>query len=255
MPRVNDLSDQALLHGDLMATRRALVRALADAGGLVRDKSGRATSILFDRAGMGHLSSKGRIHQIAGLEADGWVLRDSRAKRTYEIVLVDDQPQVQKILRHFASLDEPEPEPEPMPELPKIPVGPPDWEEVAPEPAAPTADEVATAILRKVSTLLDVDVDELVSKDRMEEAIDARNEFSARLGVTVEENQRLRTRLRDVQDELAAVKAERDKLRKDKLQVEANLKAALRGTGGEVDAEVRRRIEAFMRQTPTTRGD
>lgn len=266
MPKTSEIQEQSLLEGELMATRRAVVHALADAGGSMSDPSGRVTAPLFEAAGLA-MTSGGRSDMLKCLDNDGWILRDTRAKRTYEIVLCDDHPQVAAILAHrqteaHGSLVEAMRERgavhEEEPERPEV------VERFAADQAAgiealtaptPDADAVADAILRRVARLLDLDPDagNYVDAEAHARALEDREEIVARLGVTVEENQRLRTRLRDVQDELIAVRAERDGLRQQKRQLQENLKAAVRENGGVVDHEVRRRIEAFMRETPTAR--
>jgi regulator of replication initiation timing len=74
---------------------------------------------------------------------------------------------------------------------------------------------------------------------------------SNRLGARLDENERFRRQIRELGDELSAVKLERDGLRRELRATQANLTATLKGEkAGIVTAEVQKAIDQVMRSTP-----
>lgn len=236
--------------GPLIDARAGVVAALMRREGVVRSEAGYATRVLAADLSR---STETVSSLLKLMESDGQVLRDVNAatRKTFEIVLGDVPPAMMQRARELLEADAPELESDSANAVEEQiwqeahAAGPPDEDTPAPDAAA-----VADAILRRVTSLLDFDVSDLVSRAAHDVTLADRDEARDRLAITLEENARLRTRLRDVQDEIVAVRSERDRLRHDLHQVEDNLKTMTRNNNGVISDEVHKAIDRFMRETP-----
>jgi hypothetical protein len=173
------------------------------------------------------------------MERDGMLVRDSRGhpRRTFE-VCIGDLPEGWPV--------ESPPVASETPEGLDTPPEPPSATEVNGEATGATPEEVADAILARVAEILArPDVDQVVEFVRAE-----RDEMAARLSATLEENIRLRENFRALEDVAKArgveIRGLHDRLR----LAEDNLKAVMRQGNSAVSHEVRKQIEAFMREIP-----
>lgn len=264
--------------------RAEVVAALMRHGGTIKHAGGRATSRLVEEmAAYGwHANIKTFGHLLSDMEEDGQILRDTKAKRTYEIALGDVPDNVMRRVKDLGLVTStPEPEPEPAPEPEPEPESVIETE-AAPAPAlegeqAPTppetvappvdVDQLAAALLRQVARTLDsqtITPEEVNDLRRAAEhfeaetvqAVQARDEMSRRLAETLEENQRFRRKLSEATDLANARRTQIERLVREKNELDANLKAAIKASGSVVDAEVRKRLERVMRAAPgTTKGE
>lgn len=206
--------------------RLAVLETLSEHGGAISDKSGRATSILVDELHQRGQDTTGQslAGTLLSMEELGMLTRDIKGKRTFAIKLIA----------------EPEPPKEPEPYSPEVqePVPEPlDLAEQARVPDDLNYPVLAVALLEAVTDVL--------SRPEPED-------MKVRLGQTLEENTRLRDKLRAAQDTLRAVEAERDGLRQRKQVLEANIERMLNGS--EHDAgRSRRNLERFMQERPARR--
>jgi hypothetical protein len=230
-------------------SRLAVIAALRRNGGRIRSEGGYATALLAREAGR-EGDQRAFVGLLNDMEREGWIVRDTKAKRTFEIIEGDVPEYVEQKLID-AGFDQRDRMTEVFEEAtaPEPAEDPADGVQSEPE-ATPDADAVASAILRQVV--------ELLTAGKPDDRLQAeRDEFSSRLAATVEENQRLRKQLREAHDAKQSVEdvalarlREVEGLRQRLAAAEANLKAAQRNARIDVDAEVRRGIETFMREAP-----
>lgn len=133
--------------------------------------------------------------------------------------------------------------PERVPDLPPPP-------EIDP-PTLEVAHAVATSLLTQVVEII------VAGHGNGHEIGKLRADYEAmsgRLSAQLDETQRLRRTIREVGDELAALKFERDGLRQRLRAAEHNLTVATQSIDVQrvVDAEVRKRLDQMMREVPRT---
>ena len=232
---VKQISDEALFYGELFSTRRALVFALLVNGNCIQDPSGRATSKLFDAATI-DLRKQSRAGMIKTLEEDGWIIRDTKAKRTYEIVLCAEHPDVARLRDFYYSEVEKIEEPEdPAPEVIDV------VEEETPKAADTSAFDVADALILRMVDILNNPTNEDI-QHRLGEQIEECQRLRRRLELAEGEKDELTTRLHASQTRVRA-------LTEEKNQLESNLRAALRQEGV-VAGQGLRALERFMQERP-----
>lgn len=227
----------------LMTTRATVLRALWHHGP-IEDHGGLATETLHRAAtANGYRGSSSALSQLLHDSPD-LVEREIRGKRCFRIELVAlPASWVDRL-----ELEEPEPPTEleePPTELELEEEPEPELEE--PEPwDLEIAGAVATSLLTRVVEIINAgryDADGRAGRDLE----DARR----RLYEQTEYAEKLRRQVREVGDELAAVKHERDGLRSRLRLVEENLRKAT-GTdvARQVDALVREQLDRVMRARP-----
>lgn len=167
--------------------------------GPISDKSGRATSVLLEKANyQGSLTGLSSL--LKAMEESGQITREVKGKRCFRISLLGGHPA---------------PEPEAAPEEPAaVPASP-----ATPEPGLDPA-AIASALLDRVI--------ELAAKPQRDSAEFERlkaeyQQMQARLYETTQTNERLRQKLRLAEDELVARKVEADGLRQRLRETESNL--------------------------------
>jgi hypothetical protein len=115
------------------------------------------------------------------------------------------------------------------------------------------AQQVAMSLLTTVMEIISAGQTPPVEMQRL------RNELAhsqTTLASRLEDNERFRRQLREVADELLAVKHERDGLRQQLRRAESNLSAALKGESVHaINAEINKRIDHIMREAPKPKGD
>ena len=240
----------------------AVIRYLWEYGEIT-DKSGKASITLHKKLSRDGASShpfavanlmQGTINRAA-------FEREIRGRRTFRIKLValperwyrklqEDISKTFPAIRTEGTIvwTPPPPEPEPI-------------EEPAPvEQSSPVLDiEIASQVAMSLLTT----VVEIISNGKPE-AIDSKvrtlqanlDTVAERLGERIQDNERLRRDLRQAGDEIHALKHERDGLRRELRATQTNLSAALKGEAlTAINHEITKRVDQFMRATPTAKGD
>lgn len=206
--------------------RREIIEVLRRAGGRIEDSSGHCTPLLAQSLGyVGSITALSGV--LRKMELLGLIERRINGKRTLAIALP-------------GFLDKPLEPPVPEPDVDPVADVEPDPVEAPVDPSIPGDPErVAAALLGQVmAKLAEPGVEDLKS----------------RLACVLEENTRLRRRLGELNDELAAVKNERNQLRRDKKLAQDNLKIALETGSRAVRAETTKAIARFMEEVPSGRG-
>lgn len=255
------------------AERFAVLRALWEHGKFV-DKSGRA-SIHVAEYTLKHygvpILNPSAVFSAPSLNA--CLSRDIRGKRTSRIQLValpvrwhaivtgNEQPHIYgskptpQLVEVVRSLDDARDARAALPPPPTAPAAPsPVDEHRRADVEHEVADAVATALMARVVEIITTNHGNIAAQ-RAAQARDEVRQLEKRLGEQVAYVERLRRDLRSVQDELSAIKLERDGLRQRLRTAEFNLQTA---TGADaqrlIDAEVHRQVDRMMRQAPTTKG-
>jgi hypothetical protein len=231
-------------------TVAAFLWALHDLGGDVTDENGRVPAIIARHAaemGMPLNPSLNRSQVIGSLDNGypGTIEREMDDKKTYRITLLlaDDEmpPRPQPVVT------EPQPEPEPVPPTLAL----------VPEPDMPAV--VADASDDPVNALLEIQKLAMgavmgLTRQRSEPDTDTDRE---RLAATLEENQRLRDKVRDLSETVAAKAKEIDALRKALTTAQANMAAIQKASADAPERERQlanlRATERFMQAKPGTR--
>lgn len=243
-------------------SRARIVLALESAGGAVLDRRGKATALLGARLGGVY---PGLTALLAQMQSDGEVSRDVNGKRCYGIRLCVPTPKTARqlgLLREQLGV----PVDEPVEDAPVEPA-------LVEEPTAPVApvetidvvlawvEEQRGASARMASMeawILELER-QLTEQSPSDELVRLRtehSEMSQRLAMVLEENTRIRIRLRDAGDELRASSTRIAGLNREKADLQNNLRAALQASKNIVDAEVRRELDRVMRQAPgSSKGD
>ena len=250
----------------LSPERLAVLRTLWYEGAVV-DSSGRANHVMMRRAEKFHDGAtidRGTLFSAEPMRAV--VHREINGRRTKRIALTALPERWLSAVEAWAKRPEPEPEPQPEPAVEPEPAVV-DIDEVpdesdsvvaAPEPPGrpvlelEIASSVATALLTQVVEIITAGT---AGDDGLQLAM-LRGEINAleeRLGEQVGYVNKLRRQVSERSDELAAVKLERDALRRRVRDVEHNLKVAT-GTDARriIDAEVQRQVDRVMRQAPAS---
>jgi len=235
-------------------TRRSIAAflwALHDLGGEVTDEHGRVPARIAEHAaemGMPLDPTINRSQMLTSLDSIGYVgciARDMGAKKTYKITLLladDEMPP--------RPAPQPEPVPEPEPERPLTLVAP-------PEPDLPAV--VAQATEDPVNALLEIQKLAMgavmgLTRDGGGHDSDTDGE---RLAATLEENQRLRHKVADLSETVAAKAKEIEALRKALTTAQANLSAIQKASAEAPQRERQlanlRATERFMQAPPGTR--
>lgn len=215
------------------STRVAILGALEAAGGEIRDKRGRAVAMVARAAERDHITTTGMRQALVALETEGLIDREVDGRRTMAVHLVqvpdDDRDAVtQWLTRHSPTEDTTGAETEPL-----------YVHDVVPPPAYSAA-TVADALLSKVLEM--VSAPDATARDLQQ--------AQRRLYDAVEESGRLRKQLQRASDDLSAVLAERDGLRQRLRIAEDNAKTVIGEHSRVVDAEVNKRLGAFMAAKP-----
>ena len=271
-------------------SKLGLVRALWHHGQFT-DKSGRATALLHPVAvEYGYQGSPVAITGAMSdaLNAPAFE-RQTNGKRTYAIKLVA-VPETWTL--RMAELDtwgpkpepevpvEPEAEPDPIPEpsqadrdaaalmegvllpesmrepsepesleLPEY-VPPPDLP-LEPSPYLEVAPQVAMALLTQVVEIIAAGSPEQTDQ-RVRKLTQDVTELAGKLAARLQENDSMRRKMRELGEELNAVKYERDGLRSRLRQTEHNLKVALKSdVMAQVNERVRQELDKVMRVVPS----
>jgi hypothetical protein len=118
---------------------------------------------------------------------------------------------------------------------------------------AHVSNQVAMSLLLAVVEIINNGtVGNLTASKRLSDDLQQVQEVLAK---RLEENGRLRKQLREAATTIVELRQERDQIRTRLLMTERNLTEVLRGdTAQVVNAEVRKRVDAVMRQTPTMKG-
>lgn len=245
------------------------------AAGDVSDPSGRAVhklNAMLDRhPKLSKVSTSTLTHILARLEADNLLIRNTSGKRTYDISLAVTKPELVAMGHNrnpwtgVKLVDEPDtkivldleapapiPEPEPV-ELPLVLDAPepviveePDAD-VIPMWEAPTlpleADPHALLAVAVTFIAQAISVSKPAGEVPMPDVLE-------RLSLALEDNQRLRNRNSQIGEELAAVKAERDGLRKAKNVLEQNLRTIATGRLDEGALRRFRELDGLVRSAP-----
>jgi hypothetical protein len=267
-----------------------VIRALWEHGPFTDPKSGQATRKLMDYISSNYvvddLSNKpGSLSTLMATPVNAPAFyRETNGKRTHSIRLAA-LPQVwyRKLLDDIGP-EEPStngaaPEavsqapvvPQDSPEVPAGTNGAGDWSDAdwaALELDAPTvyetepplelhvANQVALSLLTTVVEIItagSADTTQLSGSRRIQEEMQqAQHLLSQRLM----ENDKLRRQLREAGDSITALRRERDGLRTRLRMTEHNLSEVLKGeTAQVVHSEIQKRVDQFMRTTPTPKGD
>lgn len=268
-------------------TKPVVVRYLWEHGG-VSDEKGGATGVLFDGIREAYPDAQLGKHPTAVtmLMADDFNApafdRKVNGKRTYAIDLVAmPETWLRKLeydLEHRKNGHHPQPieEPvaaEPIEEPPAAVNGhtPTDDEinelldsiqtdaptvfETSPPIDLEVASQVAMSLLTTVVEIISAGTPTVVDTKVRQLQSDLET-VASRLAQRLEENERMRRQLREVGDEVRALRQERDGLRSRLRATETNLQAALKGeTSQAVTAEINKRIDQFMRVAPKGKGD
>jgi hypothetical protein len=242
--------------------RRAVLDELARRGGSLVDEKGQATAALGRAIGR-PIDTKHGVSAFTSLlqamEKDELIMRNVQpgTRRTYEIMLMVDWP------------IPPPTEAELTPNAPAEATLAPETREAAdealelPEGLIPSAGqiipmperhrpeepswsprEVADELLRMV---LDRAFPEPIKGPEVLRRLGEQMELTARLKDTLAARE---WELERLGNELAAVKSERNGLRNQLRQVQENFERLKNEKNRDIDTEVRRRIEAFMRERP-----
>jgi hypothetical protein len=250
----------------LWGPRQPILEALWHEGAVLDRKTGSAVADLHRRTQRyGYPSSQVAVSSILRSRVMGALIeRDLNGKRTYRIQLmllpesyvarlqatklraVKPNPKMVEFAEslNFGSLVGP---PAQKPTKEAGPVA----DQPVPEavPAPDVIEDAAAAVARELLA----EVVRIVTQ--RPESVDARD-LKERLANSLMYTDKLRKELRQTGDELAAVKAERDSLRKFLQIAETNLEKALGGDGRRfIDAEVQKRISRLMQAKPTTKDD
>jgi hypothetical protein len=218
--------------------------------GAITDKSGRAGSMLSERAGVAHTPGVLRAPAVAAC-----VERVGNTRRVHGLRLVA-LPEVWLAIldpgTKVGGVSRPAPEAESSDDgLPAHVADSADSAPVEPELApieVELANAVATALLAQVVEIISTGGNAHSELRRLQLDVEGLRE---RLGTQVAYVDRLRRDLRDAGDEIAALKGERDGLRQRLRSTEYNLKAATSGDARRIiDAEVRRQVDRVMREVP-----
>jgi hypothetical protein len=201
--------------------RKAILDVLDSLDGELVDESGRATPVLFDL-----LVKEGSDTTMAGLMATlramakvGLIERSIRGRRTFAIRLPGGHERRLAATEGASTLVSEELEPE-----------------AAPEPLELDYGQLAVSLLDRVTEIL---------------AGGDSETLKVRLGQALAESERLRTKLRDAQEDLRSVAMDRDGLRQQRRTLEANIAQMLKDSH---DSGVsRRRVERFMQEQPNMR--
>jgi regulator of replication initiation timing len=214
--------------------RMAVLAALWHFGPIV-EPSGRATSILAERAQQFTTEPVNPTPILSSPTVAACVERSIIGKRTYEVRLVALPEAWLDAVDQLVGSGSGSPEPI----TPAESVVPPDDVDSVGAPAH----EVAAALLEQVHALI---ADR--SLDKLQRDV---SDLSRRLGEQVGYVDKLRRELREASDELRAVKLERDGLRNRLQAAEHNLKVATSADAARIiDAEVHKRVDRIMRATP-----
>lgn len=223
-------------------TQLRLLAALHRMNGSCEDRpSGHATKKLMDAAAL-TCTMTNVAKTLQTLEEQGFVAREVSGKRTFEIVLcaLPDKVRIEMLGVPTAFVSAPvAEEPTQVTTLADLPPFPTAHmlslvQTTPPEPDAIDYARLADELLRTAA--------EVIDRPHLDGIV------KVRLADTLEENQRLKARLRVIEDENIALKNEASGLRRAKVTLEENLKAAIRGGGRVVDGEVGKRIARFMNE-------
>lgn len=230
----DDYSDYALFEGDLLRSRRILVRTLYNSDGVVTNDSGRATAHLMNMAGLLGDSTQSAVASVLkAMEKDGWIEREVRGKRTFAISLNPEAKDVSRLIDYFES-EKPEEE-----EVVEVT---PEANDTSIVDAANVADEL---LLRVVEILNNPTSEDL--HHRLGEQTEYANTMRARCTKMEKEIQEMKTSLEAKDARIAA-------LNREKTQLESNLRAALKQEKSVVGSGIRA-LERFMQEIPRGRSD
>jgi hypothetical protein len=211
---------------------KIIIEALERLGGTVERSNGTCTSALVEATGLAPLQVTTSLKRLG---TAGKVERLIKGKRTYAVVLVGYVP------------PEPVVEPEPVETAAHNGAG------------APQTDDVDVSAEERPGETPSVNYDELAHRllARVMKIVANPDEVKVRLAETLEENQRWRRKNAELEAERDQAQAnyrrvarERDGLRERVRVLEDNMNAAVKGGTRIVDAEVRKRIDHFMREAP-----
>jgi hypothetical protein len=267
MPKTGKLSD------DSSVPRCEVLAALMRLGGSTCDKSGRATRNVWAEIGSPDRSMLGLTALLRSMENDGQIIRDAKAKRTYEIALGDVAEHTLKRI-HDLGLATTPPEIIDLDALtatetaPFVPVEatsdhngngsvPHDGSELG-HVAALSLDvnPLADAILRRVGEILAGDNPQVIAEElhlQVELAQEETKQAQERLAVILEENQVLRRKAEEAGTEARMQHKRADGLAVRVAQVETNLAAVLRPGARVLDDTARRELTRLMQAAPTGR--
>lgn len=204
--------------------------------------------------------------------------RNVNGKRTYGVKLVALPElwyaKLLHTLEHEIAYLGPEPEPEPTEDAPTTEPEPTvetptdeEWQSITRELEldAPSLYEVGPPVeievAQSVAMALLTHVVEIISAGSPEQT-DARvrslstdlEQMGQRYGQRLAENDGMRRKIRELGDEIVALRHERDGLRSRLRATESNLNEILKGDNARmVTQEVQKRIDQFMRQAPTSK--
>lgn len=253
--------------------------------GAVSEERGRATAVLHEGIRKAYPNGQlGEPTAITMMMSDSFNYpafeRNVNGKRTYGIKLVAmPETWLRKLeydLEHRTNGAKPPAVQEPVAveEFPAVPVNgtTPTDEEInalldSVQTDAPTvyeqsppldleiASQVAMSLLTTVVEIISAGTPTVVDTKVRQLQTDLET-VAQRLAQRLEENERYRRQLRDLGDEVRALRSERDGLRSRLRATESNLQAALKGeTSQAVTSEINKRIDQFMRTTPKGKGD
>lgn len=212
--------------GTLHESRYKICAFLASQGGSIFQKSGLASSIIFD-AGVYNGSSQALSSILKAMEAAGEVEREMNAKRTFRITLTPHGKAKYGLLLPGADPVEEEPEPEPEPVEPAI-----------------AAEELLAAVAQVLRQGAQDAVDDDVRR-RM-------NRLHEHAQSLEKETRRLRLERDELQDRVQALLHEQRGLRDRLRQYETNLEEMSRRLSrGDADRERELRdLDHLMRERP-----
>jgi regulator of replication initiation timing len=237
--------------------RWAYIRALWNEGAAVDERHGRATLLLMERAlryGLPPDSNKTSITHQTGPAATGSfsaaVERTEKSlRRTSRLALVRlPERWYAELLSETAQTERVEIEPELI------------EEQTTAAPALQSSSVVEIELANAVATALLAQVVEIVSTKGVDGINGARElsqlqldyaALSERLGTQVSYVEKLRRELRELGDEVHALKVERDGLRRELRATQHNLQVATsKDSQRIIQAEVDRQVAQLMRETP-----
>jgi regulator of replication initiation timing len=244
------------------ARRVEILVALAELGGSVEDRSGRAQLTLLERVGGASRSAFSQL--LRAMAADGLIERDTQATAVYRVALADDLPD-----RYIAAIEEELPgfyaepvadepaveEPEPELELEEEPVEEPATAPVAPPPTTGLGDEdlerLALTLLRTAAQAIDAPQ---IAKAELDQARERLAEARRRLGETLDEVRRYKSRVGLLEEENGHLKRRVAELNRRLSEADANLATMTRDFRKAVKNELsdrdRRAIERAITQQP-----
>lgn len=225
------ISDDALFHGDLLKTRRSIVRVLHSLSeNTLVDDGGRATSKIARAAGI-NTSLTGVTAVLKQMELDGWIERVVNGKRTNKVSLNCDNVVVKRLIWFF---DNQEPEPVEIPETVHV-------EQTREDTSIVDAAAVADELLSRVVEILNSPTNGDIQK---------------RLGEQIEYAQNLRARCekqeKEIEDLKVSIRAKNTRivsLQSDNERLESNLRAALKQER-QHHGKGFRALEKFMQERP-----